>query len=116
MNIIEEKKIKTLISKEIKSLKNKISQATKSSEIVFLYQSSVGRLSRIDAIQQQAIALNFKNRLLERKIKLEFALKRVLEKKFGYCCNCEEKIEKDRLSADIASVFCNFCALERETN
>lgn len=91
-------------------------QAADSAATVELDQSSVGRVSRIDAIQQQAMAIGFQNRLQLRKRKLEAALNRIAAERFGLCCECQDELEMERLEADPATVFCAACASHRESS
>ncbi|WP_288107089.1 molecular chaperone DnaK [Limnobacter sp.] len=91
-----------------------IDQAQRASATVELDQSSVGRVSRIDALQQQALAQGLLMRLNNRKRKVEAALTRVNSGTYGLCCACEGDVEPERLNADPASVFCQMCAAERQ--
>ena len=91
-------------------------QAGASAATVELDQSSIGRVSRIDAIQQQAMAIAFQNRLQLRKRKLEAALDRIASGRFGICCECQDELETERLEADPATVFCAACASRRESS
>ena len=80
---------------------------------VALDQSAIGRVSRIDAMQQQALAQNLLSRLTQRQRQLDAALERVEAGAYGLCCACHERIEPERLTADPAVVFCHGCATER---
>ena len=81
---------------------------------VILDQSSVGRLSRMDALQQQAMAAGRKETLLREKRRLEAARVRLGEGTFGVCCRCNEPIPRDRLEADMGAPFCADCQAEIE--
>lgn len=83
---------------------------------VMLDQSSVGRLSRMDALQQQAMVLGLNEALQREKRRLEAALVRLDEGMFGICCHCGEPIPKDRLEADLGAPFCTDCQEEIEEN
>lgn len=91
-----------------------IQQAQQSAAPVELDQSSVGRVSRIDALQQQAIAQGLRERLIIRKRKVEAALARLDSGTYGLCCACQSDLEPERLNADPAVVFCQECATERQ--
>ena len=101
---------------ELETVVTALAQAADSAATVELDQSSVGRVSRIDAIQQQAMAIGFQNRLLLRKRKLEAALDRIACERFGICCECQDELETERLEADPATVFCVACASQRESS
>lgn len=79
-----------------------------------LDQSSVGRLSRMDAMQQQAVAQDLLARLDLRRRKVTAALGRVEAGSYGKCCECQAVLPLDRLEADPAAVFCQECAEERD--
>jgi DnaK suppressor protein len=102
------------IEMELLRLDETLVQSTSAAGTVTLDQSSVGRLSRIDAMQQQAMAQGLRERLLLRKRKLEAALARIDADTFGRCCQCGAEIEAARFNADPATVFCSDCMAERE--
>jgi DnaK suppressor protein len=77
--------------------------------IVQLDQTSVGRLSRMDAMQQQAMASGIKERLLVKKRRLEAARIRLDADEFGYCCLCGDVMSIERLQADLGTPFCAAC-------
>jgi DnaK suppressor protein len=77
---------------------------------VQLDQTSVGRLSRMDAIQYQAMALEMERR---RQIELQHikaALKRINEDDFGECQICGKYIKAKRLEVDPSVAVCIDCA------
>lgn len=76
---------------------------------VMLDQTSVGRLSRMDALQQQAMAAGWKETLLREQRRLLAAWTRLSEGSFGVCCRCNEPISKERLKADPGAPFCADC-------
>lgn len=99
---------------DLARLDEALSQASDSTSTVTLDQSSVGWLSRMDAMQQQAMAQAMEQRLLVQKRKLKAALDRIESGTFGLCCQCESDLEPERLGSDPAAVFCEVCLLERE--
>jgi len=81
-----------------------------SREAVALDQQSVGRLSRIDAMQAQAMAkANERQRRVELS-RIDSALRRIDEDEYGYCQKCGEEIAEKRLAVDPAASFCVDCA------
>ncbi|VAW01485.1 hypothetical protein MNBD_ALPHA07-1483 [hydrothermal vent metagenome] len=78
--------------------------------IVELDQQSVGRLSRMDALQNQAMANANHNRRQTQKIRLKAALMRMEEGEYGYCEDCDEDIAIKRLEFDPAANKCIQCA------
>lgn len=71
-----------------------------------LDQTQQGRLSRMDAIQQQAMAAETQRRRQRDVHLLDAALKRLDEGEYGYCVNCGEAIGTERLALDPATPFC----------
>lgn len=85
------------------------------SSTVELDQTSVGRLSRMDALQDQAMA---QERLRRRQLELQkihSALQRIESGDYGYCVRCEEEIAIKRLEFDPAASLCMDCASRSES-
>lgn len=100
----------TLIHKRLTALKAANETDQESREIVTLDQQSVGRLSRMDAMQQQAMAqANQRRRAIETK-QLELALKRIADDDYGYCEDCGEDIALKRLELTPTAQRCITCA------
>lgn len=87
-----------------------------SGDSVELDQTRVGRLSRMDAMQQQAMASGMKERTLLRARRLEAALLRIQSGEFGSCCRCAEEIAEQRLEADLGTPFCTGCQAELDAS
>lgn len=77
---------------------------------VELDQTSVGRLSRMDAMQQQAMAAAQSRRRSGRLRAIEMALERMNEDEFGWCRECGEEIPAARLDLDPCVAICVGCA------
>lgn len=77
---------------------------------VALDQQSVGRLSRMDAMQRQAMAQATARRRQGRNLRIEAALSRIDEGEFGYCTECGEDIGEKRLTLDPTLPTCVSCA------
>lgn len=77
---------------------------------VELDQQSVGRISRVDAMQMQAMAQAVQRRRAARRVLIQNALKRIDEGAFGYCAECGEEIASGRLNADPTFACCVGCA------
>ena len=80
---------------------------------VSLDQESVGRLSRLDAMQVQAMALAAQRRRQAEKDRIAAALRRLDEGEFGYCTACGDDIAEGRLQHDPSVALCIGCASER---
>lgn len=77
---------------------------------VELDQQSVGRLSRMDAMQQQEMAQAEARRRTSDLARIEIALNRVTEGEYGWCAECGEAIAYKRLEIDPAAHLCIACA------
>ena len=99
--VIDEKKMKKVLIARKKELLTIISIGE---------ENSVGRLSRMDAIQLQAMEKET-NRRRELELKrINSALKRIQSKDYGYCMACDEPIANERLENDPATPLCINCA------
>lgn len=70
---------------------------------VTLDQTSVGRLSRMDALQAQAMAQENERRRKSEIQKINSALQRIEEGEYGYCIRTGEEIPRERLELDPAA-------------
>lgn len=77
---------------------------------VALDQQSIGRLSRMDAMQQQSMDIAREERRQARLAVLVAALGRLDEDEYGYCLRCGEDIPAARLDVDLAVTLCVDCA------
>ena len=77
---------------------------------VELDQQSIGRLSRMDAMQQQAMATAQDGRRHARIRAIEAAIRRIERDEFGWCEACGEFIGDRRLNLDPTLVRCVGCA------
>ncbi len=84
-------------------------------QIVELDQTSVGRVSRMDAMQGQAMAIAANQRRQIELQKIGAALKRIDHEEYGYCLECDEEIAGPRLKLDPATSLCVACASKKET-
>lgn len=82
----------------------------KEAEPVELDQARVGRLSRMDAMQQQAMS-QAASRLVElERQRIQSALDRMKSGDYGYCIICDEEIAAGRLQFDPSLPTCISCA------
>lgn len=96
---------KTLLGKK-QDLEDLLNASADDSAPVALDQTQQGRLSRMDAMQQQAMAAETQRRRQREVQLLDAALKRLDEGEYGYCLNCGEEVEPERLALDPATPFC----------
>lgn len=77
---------------------------------VTLDQQSVGRLSRMDAIQQQQMASAQERSRKRDLVRIEMAERRLAEGEYGWCATCGEVIPDKRLEIDPMAEKCVRCA------
>ena len=82
--------------------------------VVQLDQTKVGRLSRMDALQAQAMAQASGKRRAVQLREIDAALKRIDEGSYGDCERCEQPINPRRLDADPTARLCIDCASSAE--
>jgi len=90
-------------------LERAIRASASSAKPVVLDQSSVGRLSRMDAIQQQAMAKATRKKAELRLGQCKRALSAFDRDEYGLCRKCEEPIGYRRLAAKPEAPFCVEC-------
>jgi len=81
---------------------------------VELDQQSVGRVSRVDAIQQQQMALANRQQAAALLRNVELALQRIDDGSYGACLECGEAIAEARLRAQPWAGLCIDCQSARE--
>ena len=96
---------------EMKEELSSLSQSTQEErKPVQLDQQSVGRLSRMDALQEQAMQLETERRRQLTLARIEAALLRLTGDEFGYCVSCGEEVSVARLEHDPSVTACVSCA------
>ena len=95
---------------ELASLEKEDESGAEDQGTVVLDQQSVGRLSRMDAMQRQAMAQATARRRNARRDRIAAALARISEEEFGSCMDCGEDIPKGRLDLDPTTPNCVSCA------
>ena len=96
-------------------LQGLVASSAESVQVVELDQAKVGRLSRMDAMQAQAMAKASSQRREQTLKQISAALTRIDNEEFGYCRDCEELIPVKRLEFDPASTRCVDCASAAES-
>ena len=87
---------------------SKLSEEARST--VTLDQQAVGRLSRMDSMQQQAMA-EAQERLRQRDLlRIEMAERRINNDDYGHCTECDAEIPDGRLEIDPMAEKCVGCA------
>lgn len=81
---------------------------------VELDQTRVGRLSRMDALQGQAMSRATRQRREIELQRIAVALQRLESGDYGYCVECDNEIASARLDIDPAAPLCINCASKRD--
>ncbi len=98
----------SLVSKQ-REIETQLANVDLSTKPVTLDQQSVGRVSRIDAIQQQQMAIANQQQASQLLNNIELALQRVQAGAYGYCLQCAEPIAFARLQAQPFADLCLDC-------
>ena len=105
--------------KQLLSLRQSLQEAQETGDgaekTVELDQTRVGRLSRMDALQAQAMSIETGRRRRQKLVQIEAALQRIDEGEYGYCQECGQDIAVARLKVDPAVHLCIDCASRKES-
>ena len=102
--------LKSLLLKQKAELHEADQTGEAAEEIVELDQTRVGRLSRMDALQAQAMSLETGRRRRQYLQDIGAALERINNNEYGECFECAEFIKPARLAADPTATLCIGCA------
>ncbi len=109
MNKQKKKQLEDCIRGKIESVKNDIISYAELSKPVSP-DSSIGRLTRMEAINSKSINEASLNNAKNTLSRLEKSLGTLDDPDFGYCYKCEELIPFARLMIMPESVYCVKCA------
>ena len=101
--------IRQALERELAEVSGQSAAAADERRPVELDQQSVGRLSRMDAMQVQAMANAVETRRQSRAAQIKAALQRLDEGEYGYCVGCGEEIPPKRLETDLTIARCVNC-------
>lgn len=108
--MIDLKKARTRLAAKKAELEELSVLSAEARNTVELDQQSVGRLSRMDAMQQKAMA-EAQERIRKRDLqRIDLAERRIKDGEYGYCADCGEEIADGRLAIDPMSERCIKCA------
>ena len=108
--MIDFDKAKTRLSQRRLELESQSAVSADARDAVELDQQSVGRLSRMDAMQQQAMSKATEQNRQRELVRIEAAERRVRDEDYGYCEECGEEIPDGRLAIDPMATMCVRCA------
>lgn len=110
MNKAELQELKQKLVELQSGLEARLKDDEESSGVVELDQSRVGRLSRMDAMQAQEMALEAARRNRRQLARVQRALQRIESGDYGHCLECGEDVDPRRLAIDPAATHCIDCA------
>ncbi len=103
-----------LVKAKLIALRNELERlsadASDNRKPIELDQQSVGRLSRMDSLQVQAMDMAQERARRRQIVKIDAALERLETGDYGYCVTCDERIGHKRLEIDPAVPLCVKCA------
>ena len=105
----EKATIKKTIKSELVQIKNQIAKLRELTKPISP-DCSLGRLTRVEAMNEQVINLKILDETRTRETRLINALRRVEHEMFGICIECEESIGVGRMLVRPESVRCVRCA------
>lgn len=113
---IDPETFKALLLMRRQALLDVKTQGEQAAQTVELDQARVGRLSRMDALQAQAMLRESDRRRNQELKQIAAALKRIDQDDYGWCLECGEIIAEQRLKFNPASSHCIKCATKIETS
>lgn len=111
---IDEAECRNLLHARRDELQRMQDMRTEAGKTVELDQQRTGRLSRMDALQGQAMAKAGQERADQELERIERALARMERGDYGLCLDCDEMIAVGRLRADPSAALCIRCASKRD--
>ena len=85
-------------------------EVSKEASGVVELDTAIGRLSRMDAMQNQQMALELRRRQENQLLRIKNALKRMDQGRYGQCGKCKGPIAEERLEGSPDVVMCVQCA------
>ena len=92
-----------------RDLKARLDASADATKPVALDQTAVGRISRVDSMQRQAMAQATRQGMLIQLRQCDAALQAVGRGEYGACRMCEEPIGFKRLNVKPEAPFCRGC-------
>ena len=112
---MDTEQFKALLLQQQKSLIDVLESGKSAAGTVKLDQTSVGRLSRMDALQSQAMLKEASRRREQSLLDISKALTRLDSGDYGFCEECGEEIAEKRLQINPTATYCIECSSQLET-
>ena len=106
--------LSSLLKANRTKLEQQLRDAQAATDVVSLDQTSVGRVSRMDAMQQQSMAVSTRAKAQASLRKVIKALKSMDSGDYGYCHSCDELIQFNRLKVQPEASHCLECQDQQE--
>ena len=113
LNSLQRQELHLQLIELLEELKKHLSCSNDGAQPVSL-DEPIGRLSRMDAMQQQKMVQANRRTAQTRLARVETALRRYENDEYGLCANCEEEISYARLKARPEAPFCIECQSSKE--
>jgi len=97
------------IERQLAKLEKSMTISDEATATVELDQAAVGRLSRMDSLQNQSMAENLAERERARFAQLHGALERIDAGTYGVCGECAGAIQPGRLFVVPEAITCSAC-------
>lgn len=110
MNEADLKRMLEILTERRNALRAESDMGKESRKPVELDQTTQGRLSRMDAMQNQAMAQATERRRMAEIKRIDEAFARVDEDEYGYCLECGDEIAVKRLEINPSASLCINCA------
>ncbi len=102
--------IQETLESALRKLLKSMGMTEQAMETVVLDQTAVGRLSRIDSLQNQAMAKGLHEREQARLGQIQTALARLAAGQYGICLECDNPLEFGRLMVFPEAPTCPACS------
>lgn len=113
MTAIEKKALKIIVEETFTNILHEIEELEEKTRPI-APDCSLGRLTRLDAMQEKSINESILAKARIRLKKIQFALGKLANEDYGLCTICEEEIPYKRLCVVPESTICVRCANERD--
>jgi len=107
-------KLKNLLQEQRREILEVLDTGKSAAGIVKLDQTSVGRLSRMDALQSQAMLQEATRRREQSLHDINVALHKIDTGDYSYCEECGEDIAEKRLLINPTAEYCIDCCRKLE--
>ena len=103
--------LRTELQRQLIRLEQSMRVTEKALQTVELDQTAVGRLSRIDSLQNQSLSKGLREREVVRLSQLREAISRIEKETFGLCIACGGEIPYERLFVFPEAPACGECQI-----